>query len=374
MTGILGGLADATTRGLQWWTGELSSLVPGRLDARQSRTPADIYVNIDNLGALQSVQMAKRGRIEALKADEDQDSKAIDVLGKLARSQSKSKICVMLPAVACLERRIEIPASARRQARSILALDLERSTPFKLSEVYVGHSFKPAEAKKGWLTASQLIVKRKVADQAIAAIEDLGLKVSSLDVWSSDGKAPVSVNFLENTSVVPATVETRRPYVLFASLAIGLVISATWIGLSRQQTALASLEQEVNIARQKAEAVRRDRTAGELAVKDVTAIQTYKSAQPSAVEIINELTRLLPDDVSANELKIDGDVVEFSGVAKSSSAVIPIVERSSMFKAALFTSPVTFDASADKERFSLRLRLRQSSRTAAVAVPEGSVQ
>jgi hypothetical protein len=45
-----------------------------------------------------------------------------------------------------------------------------------------------------------------------------------------------------------------------------------------------------------------------------------------------------------------------------------------MFKDALFTTPVTFDAATGKERFSLRLRLRHSLTTATAAVPEGGIQ
>jgi general secretion pathway protein L len=378
MPGMLGGVADVAARGFQWWTSELAGLVPGGGARDTTAEAASVIVNLDVKGALQSINTVKRGRavtsasagLQGVNLDTPNPEIALE---QLAQLRPGSKVCIRLPHGACLQRQVEIPATAQHQAASILTLDFERSTPFKLSDVYVGHTLAPATGRKGWLSASQHIVKRKLAEHAIASIEDLGLKIIRIDCWSPDGKTLVAFDFLDKSGTAKVKKPSRQPLLLMSVIAVALTGSASWLGLSHRGAALQTLEAEVSAARGKAEAIRVAQSAIETAQYDITAVHALKASQPSAVEIVNELTHLLPDDIVLSDLKIEGDTVDFAGVAKSSAAVLPALERAGMFKDVSLTSPVTFDASLDKERFSMRLRLRHSSRTASVAAQTQAV-
>jgi general secretion pathway protein L len=374
MSGILNSITETTARGYHWWAGELRSVVPGRRTAGASRLAVDAIVCADAQGNFISVRRLSNSRVAGGQFEAPSAVNVNDALAQLARAQPNTRIGIMLPFAACFERRIEIPASARRQAEAILGLDFERSTPFKMSEVYTAHALAPARTKKGWLTASQYIVKRKIAENAIASFEALGLKVECLDLWSVDGKSPIGLNFLVGSRGSPVPVRSRRPRALMAAVIAGLTISAVWTGLTRRESALASLEHDVSLARKAAEAVRGDRAVLEVARQNIEAVRALKRGQPSSVEIINEITHLLPDDVVLSDLKIDHDTVEFSGLTASSAAIVPILERSVAFRDVVFSAPVTFDGAAGKERFSLRLHLRRPLRTLAEVASPGAVQ
>lgn len=383
MSGILGGVADIAARGFQWWTSELASLAPGLGAGSQlsqgSASAADAIVNLDVKGALHSVIKLKRGQMKRGREVAASDAATgeagvMAALERLAQLRPGSNVCVRLPYSACYERHVDIPATARRQAASILTLDFERSTPFKLSDVFVSHTLAPSAARKGWLSASQFVVKRKLPENAVRRIEDLGLKVACMDCWTSDGKSSLPLNFLGTTELNGAPSSSHRTMPLMTILALMLAGSAAWIGLSHREAALQNLEEQVSAARGKAEKMQAEQSAADTARSQVNAVWVLKSSRPLAVEIVNELTRLLPDDVTLNDLKIEDGTVDFSGLAKSSAAIIPVLERADMFKDAALTSPVTFDANADKERFSMRLKLRRSSRTASAGAPEGVVQ
>lgn len=387
MPGVLGGVADIAARGFQWWTSELASLTPG-LGAGSPLSPysasaADVIVNLDAKGALHSVIQMKRGQLKrglATAAPDDTPGEAsvMATLERLGQWRSGSRaglsVCIRLPYSACYERHVDIPVTARRQAASILTLDFERSTPFKLSDVFVSHMLAPSAVRKGWLSASQFVVKRKLTENAIARIEDLGLKAACMDCWSSDGKSSLPLNFLSTPELTGVPASSRRPVLLMTVLALMLAGSAAWIGLSHREAALQNLEEQVSAARGKAEKLHAEQSAADTARSQVNAVRVLKSSRSPAVEIVNELTRLLPDDVILSDLKIEEDTVDFAGLAKSSAALIPVLERAGMFKDAALTSPVTFDANADKERFSMRLKLRRSSRTASVSATESVVQ
>jgi general secretion pathway protein L len=374
MSGILSGITETTARGLRWWAGELRSFAPGHRSQGVSRESFDVIVSADAQGNCISLQRVSSARSSGGQFRSQSVIDVSEALTQIARAHPKTKVGIMLPFAACFERRIEIPATARGQAEAILTLDFERSTPFKLSEVYAAHALAPARTKKGWLTASQFIVKRKIADNAIATVETHGLKVACLDLWPVAGTTPIGVNLLAVSRGTSMPVRSRRPLALVAAAIVGLTISAVWTGFSRWEAALASLESEVSVARKSAEALRGERAVTERARQMIEAVHAYKQAQPSTVEIINEITHLLPDDVVLNDLKVDRDTVELSGVTASSAAVVPILERSTAFRDVVFSAPVTFDGAAGKERFSLRLQLRRPLRTLAEVASPGAVQ
>jgi general secretion pathway protein L len=374
MTGIVGSLAGIAARGMQWWMAELAGLLPFRTATGTSDSDADAIVAVNAMGEFVALNLNNRFGRSIDTSSDGSDAQIADALGTLVKARPTARVRVILPFAACFQRQVEIPAAAQRQARSIMALDLERSTPFKPADVYIVHTFVPSKGRRGWLTASQHIVKRKFADLAVARIQELGLTVDGIDVASADGMSRLGVNVLADQAAGPETAPSHSPFVLFAVLTMTLVASAAWIGLDRRQAALDDLVRDVNAERVKAESVRSRQSAVDAVLGAAQAFRVLKSGQAASVEILNELTRLLPDDVALSDLKMDADAVEFSGLANSSAAVIPILERASMFKDALFTTPVTFDAATGKERFSLRLRLRHSLKTAAAPVPDGGMQ
>ena len=94
------------------------------------------------------------------------------------------------------------------------------------------------------------------------------------------------------------------------------------------------------------------------AVADLARLQRMKLGQVPAVEVLEELSRLLPDTVWLTDVRIEGDAVDIAGLAKSGAALPPLFVGSALFADAALTAPVTLDQREDKERFSLRIRIK----------------
>ena len=71
------------------------------------------------------------------------------------------------------------------------------------------------------------------------------------------------------------------------------------------------------------------------------------------LEIINELTRIIPDDTWINRLNIKGQEVEIQGQSASAAALIPLIESSDLLRNPRFRSPVTKIPRLNTERFHL---------------------
>ncbi len=81
---------------------------------------------------------------------------------------------------------------------------------------------------------------------------------------------------------------------------------------------------------------------------------------------------MLPDSVWLSEFRLEGDALDISGLAKSGAALPPLFAQSTIFADAALTAPLTLDSREDKERFSLRVRIKQpASQEAAEKAPKG---
>lgn len=68
---------------------------------------------------------------------------------------------------------------------------------------------------------------------------------------------------------------------------------------------------------------------------------------------LEEITRLIPDHTSLQQLRIREAEIRLSGLSSTASSLIAIIEKSAMFDQARFRSPVTQDVRAEAERFTI---------------------
>ena len=122
---------------------------------------------------------------------------------------------------------------------------------------------------------------------------------------------------------------------LSASTAIGAFVSA-------QQDDLA---QKMGIARNALAA----NTNSDLAAQRALEQRKYQIAP--AVIVIEQLSRILPDDTFLTALSIEGDKVRISGIARNAPALVSVLERSTRFTRATFFAPSTRTAGEPGERF-----------------------
>jgi Tfp pilus assembly protein PilN len=77
--------------------------------------------------------------------------------------------------------------------------------------------------------------------------------------------------------------------------------------------------------------------------------------------LLQQLTKLLPDDTWLQELHISEDTVEINGYSKHTAELVPPLENSPYFTQVEFTAPITRD-NQNRETFRIRMRLKQAAR------------
>jgi general secretion pathway protein L len=104
--------------------------------------------------------------------------------------------------------------------------------------------------------------------------------------------------------------------------------------------------------------------------KEILDLDKIRSAEPSKVEILRELTQLLPATVWIWNFKYTGRELEISGFADSASELISLLDRSPLFERVEFLAPVTKERErregVDKERERFKIKARLEGRRSGI--------
>jgi Tfp pilus assembly protein PilN len=146
-----------------------------------------------------------------------------------------------------------------------------------------------------------------------------------------------------------------------AALALGL---AWGIGIFVQfRNELNGINAEIMRTKPEVEAVERLQQQNQNLRKEMAELGKIRSGEISKVEILKELTQLLPDTVWVWNFKYTSKEIEISGFADSASDLISLLDKSPLFERVEFLAPVTkererrTEGDRERERFKIKMRL-----------------
>lgn len=341
---------------LRWWGSELWGALPGPLRTQLAGSTKCVRLSLEDGSFRVGVEDGRGGMGNARIASFDTRGEAVVAAAALARRHKITATRIVLPEDACFVRWAELPRSVLKDCRRLLDLDLERATPFRARDVYTGYRLGEPVAGSSKCKVQQFVVKRDVLDPVIAEVAAAGSTVIAADCARAGALA--GVNFLEAPDDSVRAQRQLTPVRLLALAALALLVAAALQMSWKRESALAALREETSAARKQAASVRQALDVSEMAVKDLAKLQAIKLRQVPATMVLEEISRILPDSAWVTDLRIEKDVVDLSGLATSGANLLPLFERSPLFSDASLTAPVTFDQREDKERFSLRVRIK----------------
>lgn len=344
----------------QWWFSELSSLP---IFAEYSPRLSHAMV-VDSDG--------QNGRLLIKSSDQSSSASQESVsLAEIFESvvPAGAPVIVRLPHRLCYSRDVVLPNAASRDFEKILAIDLERVTPFRMKDVYSRHIIAKTAGNGPFQPIKQYVLKRSIADGIKAQAQARGHQLAGIEIWNADHSAALPITFLEQENQ-PRPARSAWTLRAVAGLAVVLAISAVGLSFYRQQTALDDLKEQTAALRIKAGVARELAEKSQTASTFASSFNKLRTETVSRAAIIEEITRVLPDSAWLSDIKINGTSVDISGLASSASALIADIERSPYFVDATAISPITFDPHEDKERFGIRMQLRGFTTAAAAPVEE----
>lgn len=343
-----------------WWLGELGAFVPDLVKKWVQKSKDRLVLDMAN-GAVIVRRKGKGSDREIGRLDPDESGGLSRLIS--ARELARLETVLNLPASVALRRRFTLPLAAAENIREVMRFEMDRQTPFTAEQVYFDCRVLSRDTEKRQVDVELTACPRDEVDAKIRSAKLLGAVPTAIEIVrnSTGTERPVHIAIGAEEPGGPGV--TERLTVALAIIALVLAATAIYLPLERKRLAAEALEAQVAEAKTVAEETARLRQQFDQRLKSSGYLATLKRETAPVVAILDEITRLLPDDTWLNQLQVTSGEIRLSGFSRGSSAIIAGIERSPMFAEARFRSPVTLDQRTGAERFTL---------SATINAPAGS--
>ncbi len=134
-------------------------------------------------------------------------------------------------------------------------------------------------------------------------------------------------------------------------------MAAAALPLWQQRSIVVTLLPQAHEAEQQAEAIFKLRKTVDDSIESANFLLQKRKSRPLTIDLLNELTILLPDNTWVEQLNIRGDELQVRGQSLEASQLISLVEDSDYFFDVTFRSPVSRDRRTGRDRFYLSARI-----------------
>ena len=321
-----------TSRFLSWWLAELSGMVPGWMRSSGPTLANYVVLPLEQIHP----QMAKPA------------------------PTGNRAMAVTLSARHVLRKTFSLPLATEENLRQVLEFQVEQHTPFVPNAVYFGHLVKARDFDSKQLTVELVVVPRASVDPAIKILSGLGVEVRAIFVDELLA-AGVLLNLLPAATSGSAPSPLRQganPWL--AGLVIILALAAAAAPPLIKREAVVQLLPWVEKGKQAAEAVSAVRRDLESRVDQHNYLIKKRQASPAMIHIMEELTHILPDDTWIQTFDLKGKKLQIQGETASSTRLIGLFEKSSVFRDASFSSALFKGQLPGTERYQLEIQLRST--------------
>lgn len=359
--GRAGGQLRPGLRGLwAWWTAALATWLPARVrelfGLSQQRLLLQPAGDSLRLALERGDDLHEIGQVPWDAAHAARDSDGEDPLGQLLQPRvAELPRWLLLPAGAGLRRILLLPAAAADRLRDVLAFEIDRQTPFAAADVY--YDARVLGLRNGEQVEAELVVVPRAAlDAAIAAVGALGDGLSGVDMAAADGRA-MGINLLADGRRRRTADPLAAWNAALALIAVIAIAAALWQVLDNRRSAAdafqASLRarevQERGVADQQRQLIN--------LVEGMKFLQDTRSGRPTTVEVVDELSRLLPDSTYLEKVSIEDDRLLLIGLSSEASSLVQRLEPSKLWKSPALTGALQPDPRTRRDRFTLTAEL-----------------
>lgn len=332
---------------IRWWWGEVGAMLPLAVRRLLSADRLQARLSHDQLCFIAPDNVA--GEISCYPMD-----------GRLEKNNPPSVIAsrqrcnLLLEDSLVLMRELELPLEAERSLRRVLSFSMDRYTPFTDSDVVFDYKVIQRDTANKKILLRLYVARRDGVEPAIGALASMGIEVASVDIVSDvpSGREGVDLCPPEWRSGTAGIARLDR---LLGVSALLLLFAVVALPLWQRHQLTAHLETE--FAGMRGQLVQAEKDHQNLLERKerMSLIQQQTSEMPAVLDVLLELTRLMPDESWAGQVSMSAGRVRLSGEARAASELLAQLSQSSIFSDPRFEAPLTQNPKTEHERFVISL-------------------
>ncbi|MBF0384010.1 MAG: PilN domain-containing protein [Magnetococcales bacterium] len=357
-------LQDEFARFLSWWVGELNSLIPESARSFFKRKSSSLLVDVlDNeirIGRFRgetydTLEQFNLSDINNPKANNTVDPKKL--LG--AHKHGSGHVTFRLPRSRAMVRTLTgRPQAMESNLDEALFFELERLTPFLPEEIWYDFHVCGRDQEAGTIDIQIAMIPKTTTDELLSLANSWGLDVERLDLVDETFSS-FNVNFLKRTQrILPSKLEPINR--ILRLVAFGLFLLVVIFPLLNQFKTITHLSEIKGLEMAQANEAITIQNQIDAIIAENHFLAEAKKFRPPFVVILEELTRILPDDTWLVRMQLNGSEVKITGYSRAASKLIEVINNSHIFQDVKPASSFVRDAKLDRERFKMTFTVNSS--------------
>lgn len=339
-----------------WWTAELFAMLPEKMRAALQPAGQRLLLVLDGTdivasrSGLQGNSPVARFPLSAGAGNPAGD----DIRAALEHAR---ETLLYLSRDRALVKPMVLPLATEENLREVLAFEMDRQTPFSADQVYYDYIVTRRNQGERQLELCLVLTPRRELDDVLEALASQGIHPDRVCVQDTGSKSSPDVNLLPDKYREGKSTLPKPGIIVLGALVLLLLVTAVALPLLAQKSRINTLEPLLESAQARASAASKLRDSVNTLQSGTRFLVEKKQSSMMALQVINELTRILPDDTWVQQLQIRGNEVQIQGQSASAAALIPLLEASGILHTARMRSPVTQVPRSNRERFNLSVQI-----------------
>lgn len=338
---------------LKWWGDELRNAMPSRLRTRMQYArrrllmqviDGDIVFSVDNAKAIQS--------LDSVSIDQDPQILQQRIRDLLLRHELlEVSRDLLLSQDVILQTEVVMPIATEANLTEALAYEMDRHTPFRAEEVFYGWRDLKRDREAGQIHFELYVTPREAVEAQVEQLKRLGLAPTGVDVATTDG--PLGINLLPPAMRYHIVNQRARFNLALGTVTVFLMIFVMAQSLWLREHQIREIGEAIDNVRAEALAVQQIRKQIDDASEAAGFLQSRKVENGYKLEMLAELTRILPDDTYLDRLSMHQGTAQMQGKSGNAQSLIELINDSDLFENASFRGPTRLDNRSGKEIFDL---------------------
>jgi general secretion pathway protein L len=150
-------------------------------------------------------------------------------------------------------------------------------------------------------------------------------------------------------------------------MAVLAVLGLFWLlsPLQEKDAESRAIDRELADRREEVRKIETLRNSLEGIEKEIAGIETFKSSRVMTLDLLREMTAVLPKDTWLSRLRITDATVEIEGYAASATEILPKLEASGHFKRVEFAASTSRDTRLNADRFTIKMEIENRAEKGA---------
>jgi general secretion pathway protein L len=274
-----------------------------------------------------------------------------------------AQITLVVPKSWIIVKTVEFPLVVKENLSNVVSYELDRLTPLSPERAFYDFGILAEDEDRIRILIAAM--KAETLQPYLDALKGKGIIIGRVGLSApglpgidrmGDGSLVDGMNLLDKG----VHKRPKPPMALTIILLAALIASGLFWLLSPLQIEEKKAEMiDREIAARKDEIKKVEALKKEMAglEKGIAAINTFRSSRPLTLNLLREMTRILPSNVWFSRVWFTESTVQIEGYAASATDILPKLEASRYFKKVEFASPTLRDVRLNADRFIIKMEI-----------------